>query len=639
MRPLRIVHINTHDEEGGAAKVARQLCTLQRHAGNRASLLVGQRKTAFPGVSRIEAQPETELEYFCQEANLQYLDLQGGHDLDRHPLVARADVVHLHNLYGGFMQSVSLAALARAKPTVWTLHDLHPITGYCNHPLDCEGWRADCSGCLRQSMDRPWPLHTPGTLKARMFGAGAAVCLGAKRAAYAACPLTIACPSPWVAQKARESVLAGQDIRVVSDAVNTRAFSPHDKAKARERLGLPKDAFLLGAVAISGIFDNPLKGGRFVQPMLDRLRELVPGAMLVNIGARSATERDGVLSVPFQRTERDMAWAYAALDALVHLSLAETFCLVAAEALSCGRPVIAFDTGPLPDLVRHGENGLLAPLGDARRMGELAADLAADPALARRMGLAARQTALARYDASAMNAAYMDLYREAMAEHPRRLAQTPPLNPITLPAFLRTPRLLAAIERTGGGAHPETGGADTAARVARSLSEETAPRLREPLTIAWERALAYPRVFELRAEKRWDEAVALLEELLADAPEDRRLLRTYGVTLGLCGREEDALAAFARCVKADPLLTDIPLTISDMHRFRGQLDKSWRALDDMEKCDPDIRGLALRRGLLLEARGEFAAAAEMFEREFALHADAGARDKARQLRAKGNATA
>jgi glycosyltransferase involved in cell wall biosynthesis len=630
-RPLRIVHVNTHDEEGGAAKVARQLCQLQRRAGHTAHLLVGQRKTRFRGVRRLDPRPEHELEYFCQEANLQDLELQGSHDLDLHPLVAAADVLHLHNMHGGYLNPASVAVLSRSKPTVWTLHDLQGLTGFCHHPLDCEGWLSDCARCLRQSMDRPWPLHQPGTLKAAMFGAGAATCLGVKRAAYGASVLDIACPSQWVADRAGAGILGGQRLHVVQNAVNTRAFSPRDKAKARERLGLPQDAFLVGAVAISGIFDNPLKGGHLAQPMLDRLRELVPGALLVNIGARSRNEREGVIGLPFQHTERDMAWAYAALDALVHLSLAETFCLVAAEALSCGRPVLAFDIGPLPGVVRHGVDGLLAPAGDALALAELAARLAVDPALARRMGEAGRKGALERFDLAVLDRGYMGLYRRAMAEHPARLAATPPLDPVALPAFLRTPALLAGIARAGGQAVPASSPKTIAGLVEQYLAEETDDAKRRPLAFAWERALAYPRVFVLRSEKRWADALRLLEELLADAPEDRRLLRTYGVTLGLSGRVDLALKAFARCIEADRLLNDVHLTISDMYRFLGDADKSWQALDDMAVRDPAIRGLALRRGILLEQRGDAHGAAAMYQREFDLHGDANAGRKAKEL--------
>lgn len=48
-------------------------------------------------------------------------------------------------------------------------------------------------------------------------------------------------------------------------------------------------------------------------------------------------------------------------DALVHPTEIETFGVVAAEALCCGLPCVVSNRGALPDLVTHGENGLLVP--------------------------------------------------------------------------------------------------------------------------------------------------------------------------------------------------------------------------------------------------------------------------------------
>ena len=34
------------------------------------------------------------------------------------------------------------------------------------------------------------------------------------------------------------------------------------------------------------------------------------------------------------------------------------------ESMSCGTPVVGFDVGGVPDVVRHGENGFLARAGN-----------------------------------------------------------------------------------------------------------------------------------------------------------------------------------------------------------------------------------------------------------------------------------
>ena len=61
-------------------------------------------------------------------------------------------------------------------------------------------------------------------------------------------------------------------------------------------------------------------------------------------------------------------------DLLLLPSEQESFGLVALEAMSCGVPVVGSRVGGLPEVVLHGENGYLLPVGespgDGRRLGE-----------------------------------------------------------------------------------------------------------------------------------------------------------------------------------------------------------------------------------------------------------------------------
>lgn len=63
---------------------------------------------------------------------------------------------------------------------------------------------------------------------------------------------------------------------------------------------------------------------------------------------------------------------------------------VAMEAMAMSRPVIAARSGGLPDIVAHGETGLVVPPGDAGALRDAIARLLTDPALAGRMGAAGR---------------------------------------------------------------------------------------------------------------------------------------------------------------------------------------------------------------------------------------------------------
>jgi glycosyltransferase involved in cell wall biosynthesis len=59
--------------------------------------------------------------------------------------------------------------------------------------------------------------------------------------------------------------------------------------------------------------------------------------------------------------QADLQPFYAAMDVLVHPALLEGMCIAILEALDCGIPVIAFNTGGIPEVVRDGHNGMLVP--------------------------------------------------------------------------------------------------------------------------------------------------------------------------------------------------------------------------------------------------------------------------------------
>lgn len=68
------------------------------------------------------------------------------------------------------------------------------------------------------------------------------------------------------------------------------------------------------------------------------------------------------------------------------------------EAAACARPLIATDVPGCREVVTHDVDGLLVPARDAPALARAIARLQDNPALARRLGLAAREKALAEFD-------------------------------------------------------------------------------------------------------------------------------------------------------------------------------------------------------------------------------------------------
>ena len=109
------------------------------------------------------------------------------------------------------------------------------------------------------------------------------------------------------------------------------------------------------------------------------------------------------------------AEVYPAADAFVMPSRAEGFGFTNVEALSFGLPVVSSKVGAIPETVADGRTGFLVPPGDVGALGAAMDRLLAEPALARRLGEAARADFLSRFTRERFRAELARVYRDALS--------------------------------------------------------------------------------------------------------------------------------------------------------------------------------------------------------------------------------
>lgn len=113
---------------------------------------------------------------------------------------------------------------------------------------------------------------------------------------------------------------------------------------------------------------------------------------------------------------REIMREYLASSICAMSSRYEGFGMMLVEAMACGLPCAAFDCPHGPrDIIRHGEDGLLAPPGDAEALGAALEELMGDDARRAAMAARARENVL-RYAADAVVARWNALYRTVLAE-------------------------------------------------------------------------------------------------------------------------------------------------------------------------------------------------------------------------------
>jgi glycosyltransferase involved in cell wall biosynthesis len=190
------------------------------------------------------------------------------------------------------------------------------------------------------------------------------------------------------------------------------------RAEARRRLALDPDCPLVGVVGrLVPIKDH----STFLRAAADVLRSR-PDVTFVIAGdgeLRAAVESEArrLLGdrVRFLGWVQDLATLYAALDLVVLTSRNEGTPVALVEAGAAGKAVVATSVGGVPDVVRDGKTGLLAPAGDPRAVAMQIAAMLDDSSRAAAMGRAGREWVRDRYSVQRLVADTASLYRELLA--------------------------------------------------------------------------------------------------------------------------------------------------------------------------------------------------------------------------------
>ncbi len=187
---------------------------------------------------------------------------------------------------------------------------------------------------------------------------------------------------------------------VVSRRVSFPVGSRWKYGRARRYLAVSE--FVKGVLLQGGVPEEKITVVYDGVPILDvaRGREVLglekDSALLAHMGLKMVTD-----------LEQDLAGAAM----LVYVTNSEGLGSGALLAMSAGVPVIASNVGGLPEVIRHGENGLLVD-NDANAIQHAIQELKEDPDRARRIGDAARHTVMERFTVEQMVRRTMEVYRQ-----------------------------------------------------------------------------------------------------------------------------------------------------------------------------------------------------------------------------------
>ncbi len=325
-----------------------------------------------------------------------------GVDLRIVPDVAGADLVHSHTWYANM--AGHLASLLHGIPHVLSAHSLEPL--------------------------RPW--------KAEQLGGGYALSSWVEKTAYEAAAAIIA-----VSEGMRQDILHSYPdvdpakVKVVHNGIDVSMWTRDENDDAIRELGIDPDR-------PSVVFVGRNTRQKGVPYLLRAAAKLPADVQLVlclgaadtpELAAETArlieelqTQRSGVVLIERMLPRKELVQVLSHATAFACPSIYEPLGIVNLEAMACGAAVVASATGGIPEVVAHGETGLLVdieqvtdgtgtPLDPEKFVTEFAAaltEVVSDPARARAMGEAGRRRAEEHFSWESITETTLEVYRSVL---------------------------------------------------------------------------------------------------------------------------------------------------------------------------------------------------------------------------------
>lgn len=317
----------------------------------------------------------------------------------------QADIIHYHLIHNNFFDISDLPILSKLKPTVWTLHDPWALTGHCIHPMECDRWKTGCGDCPQLTVPKSLNYDTT------------ALNWELKKQYYAQSKIDLIVSSQWMYKRVKQSpLLKDKPLHVIPFGLDLEVFRPIDTHLAKEKLGIDTSHIVLCFRASESEF----KGLDIILECLEKMNTNRMITLLTIDHSQRLTKRFGhrfnIVELKWVSDDEVLVNAYNAADIFLMPSSAESFGMMAMEAMACGKPAIVMSGTALEEVVLPDQGGgVVVQQGDVPAFISQVEKLIGDDDERHRMGFRARELAEKHYSAERYVSDVIEVYKTVLA--------------------------------------------------------------------------------------------------------------------------------------------------------------------------------------------------------------------------------
>ena len=242
------------------------------------------------------------------------------------------DIVHLHLIHNHFFGIEFLPILSKLKPIVWTFHDPWPLTGHCVHFFSCNQWQTGCGNC--NQLETHFKVNHDST----------ALNWQIKKIIFESSNINIISTSQWMTDLVSKShFFNNSKIFEVPFGIDLNIFYKQtDRQSLRNLYKIPHNHIVIGFRSTNSSF----KGINLLQELVEKLTNF-SNITLVTFQEKGLfskfNKKINIVELGWIEDDKRMSIAYNLLDIFIMPSYAETFGMMAIEAMACELALIVMN--------------------------------------------------------------------------------------------------------------------------------------------------------------------------------------------------------------------------------------------------------------------------------------------------------
>ncbi|MGR0480687.1 MAG: glycosyltransferase [Candidatus Electronema sp. V4] len=359
---MKILHVNTYDTKGGAARAMYRIHTALSKIGVKSEVLVSEKRSSDDNIKVFKIPFLKNKKWFLKKMALfrsttnpslhNYNMFNSG--IYKKINSFDSDIVHLHWIGNELINISEIKKIN--KPIVWTLHDMWVF----------------CSAEHYDDIEHPMQYQSGYREKKININA---ITWRRKRKHWQGINFHFVALTYWLAGCLQESLLfKGKKAKIIRNCLDIKQYCPVDRISACKKINIPaeKKIILFGA---DGKDANPLKGFNLLTDSFKFISDSANNFQFVVFGGGTGRKNEIISGFKIidagKITDEDYLVAlYSAANVFVIPSMIDNYPNTVLEAMSCGTPCVGFKVGGIPEMIDHKVNGYLADPFDTKLLAE-----------------------------------------------------------------------------------------------------------------------------------------------------------------------------------------------------------------------------------------------------------------------------